>query len=117
MERLSRGWALAKQSLSVVAQDGSLSVLVVLGAIASTALALGFVLPAVVLYEDGQTAAAVVLGVVGAYLATFAGTFFAVALAAAAADVLDGRDATVGGALGVAWACLPAIAGWAAVLL
>lgn len=38
---------------------------------------------------------AAVFTAIGVYLATLVATYFAVALAAAAADVLDGRDATV----------------------
>ncbi len=117
MGRLTRGWGLAKQSLAVVLADASLGALVVLGAIVSGAVALALLVPAVILYDDGQTAPAVILGVVGAYLATFLATYFAVALAAAAAEVLDGRNATVTGAVAVAWRNVGAIAGWAVVLL
>jgi hypothetical protein len=117
MGRLTRGWGLAKQSLTVVLADASLGGLVVLGAAASGAVALALFVPAAVLYEDEQTVGAVLLGVVGAYLATFLATFFAVALAAAAAEVLDGRNATVARALAVAWGNVGAIAGWALVLV
>lgn len=117
MGRLTRGWGLAKQSLTVVLADASLGALVVLGAVVSGAVALALLVPAAILYDDGQTAPAVILGLVGAYLATFLATFFAVALAAAAAEVLDGRDATVGRAVSVAWRALPAVAGWALLLL
>src|SRR6185503_15819527 len=48
--------------------------------------------------------------------ATLVATYFAVALAAASTAVLDGRNATVGGATAVASARLGAIAGWAVVL-
>jgi hypothetical protein len=54
--------------------------------------------------------------VVGVYLATLVATYFAVALAAAAAEVLDGREATVRAATAVASQNLGAIAGWALVL-
>jgi hypothetical protein len=117
MGRLTRGWGLAKQSLAVVLADASLGALVVLGAAVSGAVALALLLPAAILYDDGQTAPAVILGVIGAYLGTFIATFFAVALAAAAAEVLDGRNVTVADAVAVAWRNVGAIAGWAVVLL
>jgi hypothetical protein len=50
------------------------------------------------------------------YLATVAATYFAVALAAAAAEVLDGRDATVRGGMAVAGRRVGAVLGWALVL-
>ena len=51
MGRIAAGWRLAKLSLRVVASDGSLSVLVVLGGIASGAVALAFLAPAAVAYS------------------------------------------------------------------
>ena len=56
------------------------------------------------------------LAVVGVYLSTLVATYFAVALAAASAEVLDGRDATVKGGTAVASSVLGPIAGWALVL-
>ena len=114
--RIARGWYLATVSLRVVRSDGTLSVLVVLGGIASGATALGFLVPAAVAYSIEERWLAGVIAVVGVYLATLVATYFAVALAAASAEVLDGRDATVGGGTAVASACLGAIAGWALVL-
>ena len=46
-------------------------------------------------FEIEQKVLAQVFTAIGVYLATLVATYFAVALAAAAADVLDGRDATV----------------------
>lgn len=116
MGRTAAGWHLAKRSLGVVWSDASLSVLVVLGGIASGATALGFLVPAAVAYGIDETWLAGVIGVVGVYLATLVATYFAVALAAAAAQVLDGREATVRAATAVASQNLGAIAGWAVVL-
>jgi hypothetical protein len=87
---MAAGWHLAKLSLRVVWSDGSLSALVLLGGLASGAVALAFLVPAAVAYEIEEKALAVVLTAVGVYLATLVGTYFAVALAAAAAEVLDG---------------------------
>ena len=116
MGRIARGWYLAKASLGVVRSDGTLTVLVVLGGIASGATALGFLVPAAVAYSIEETWLAAVMAVVGVYLATLVATYFAVALAAACAEVLEGRDATVRGGTAVASARLGAIAGWALVL-
>jgi hypothetical protein len=114
--RVSAGWHLAKLSLRVVRSDASLSVIVVLGGIASGSVALAFLVPAAVAYSIDQTWLAVVVGAVGIYLATVAATYFAVALAAAAAEVLDGRDATVRGGMAVAGGRVGVILGWALVL-
>ena len=116
MGRIGAGWHLATLSLRVVRSDGSLSVLVVLGGIASAAVGIAFLVPAAVAYSIDETWLAAIIAVVGVYLATVAGTYFAVALAAAAADVLDGRDATVRGGIAVAGRNVGAILGWALVL-
>lgn len=116
MGRIAAGWHLAKVSLRVVWSDASLSVLVVLGGLASGAVALAFLAPAAVAWSIEETWLAVVIGGVGVYLATVVATYFAVGLAAAAAEVLEGRDATVGGGLAVAGGRVGAILGWALVL-
>ena len=87
--RIARGWYLATVSLRVVRSDGTLSVLVVLGGIASGATALGFLVPAAVAYSIEETWLAGIVAVVGVYLATLVATYFAVALAAASAEVLE----------------------------
>ena len=113
---MAAGWHLAKLSLRVVWSDTSLSTLVVLGGIASGAVALAFLVPAAIAYEIEEKALAAVFTAIGVYLATLVATYFAVALAAAAADVLDGRDATVRGAMAVASRMTGPIAGWALLL-
>jgi Family of unknown function (DUF6159) len=72
--------------------------------------------PAWLLFDDDQHVGGVILAVVGIYALTFAGTLFNVALAAAAAQVLDGQDATVGSGMAVARRRLGAIARWAAMV-
>jgi hypothetical protein len=114
--RIAAGWGLAKLSLRVVWSDGSLSVLVVLGGIASGAVALAFLAPAAVAYSIDERWLAVIIGGLGVYLSTVAATYFAVALAAAASEVLDGSDATVRGGMAVASRCVGAILGWALLL-
>jgi hypothetical protein len=113
---MAAGWRLAKVSLRVVWSDGSLSALVVLGGVAAGAVALAFLVPAAIAYEIEEKVLAAVLTAIGVYLATLVATYFAVALAAAAADVLDGRDATVRGGMAVASRLTGPIAGWALVL-
>jgi len=115
MGRIARGWNLAKQSLSVVLTDGSLAALVVLGAIASVLIAAALFIPAAVSWP-GDRVLGGILVVAGVYSTTAMGVFFAVALATAAADVLDGRDATVGRSLSVASGKLGPILGWALIL-
>lgn len=112
MGRVAAGWHLAKLSLRVVARDGSLATLVVRGGLPSGAVGLSFLVPAAIAHGIDENALAVVL----VYLATLTGTYFAVALAAAAADVLEGRDATVRGGMAVASRATGPIAGWALLL-
>ena len=70
-------------------------------------------MPAAVAYSIEETWLAGVVAVAGVYRSTLVATHVAVALAAASAEVLEGRNATVGGATAVASARLGAIAGWA----
>ena len=112
MGRIAAGWGLAKLSLRVVWSDGSLSVLVVLGGIASGAVALAFLAPVAVANSIDEKWPAAIIGGLGVYLSTVAATYFAVALAA----VLDGRDATVRGGMAVASRCVEPILGWALLL-
>lgn len=116
MGRIRRGWELTKTSWGVLRSDRSLAVFPVLAAVASLALAAAFGIPSWLLFDDDQTVAGVILAALGIYALTFAGVFFSVALAAAAAQVLDGEDATVASGVAVARERLGAIAGWAAVL-
>jgi hypothetical protein len=115
MERLSRGWRFAKTSLSVVRRDPALITLAVLGIVLAGVLAaIPFVGAIWALAEESDVLGYVLLGV-AFFLAYFATVFFGVAIALAAADVLDGRDATVGKAIGGAMGRLGPIAGWAVV--
>ena len=116
MGRMRRGWELTKTSWGVLRSDRSLAVFPVLGGLTALLLAAAFGMPAWVLFDDDQNVAGVILAVVGIYALTFAGVFFNVALAAAAAQVLDGEDATVASGMAVARRRLGAIAGWAALV-
>ncbi len=116
MGRIRRGWELTKTSWGVLRSDRSLAVFPVLAALASLALGAAFAIPSWLLFDDDQTVAGVILAAIGIYVLTFVGVFFSVALAAAAAQVLDGQDATVASGMAVARQRLGAIAGWAALL-
>jgi Family of unknown function (DUF6159) len=115
MGRIARGWSLAKQSLAVVRTDGSLAALVVLGAIASILIAAALFIPAAISWPNDRVLGGILI-VGGVYLTTASGVFFGVALAAASADVLDGRAATVGRSVSVASGKLGPILGWALIL-
>jgi Family of unknown function (DUF6159) len=116
MGRIRRGWELTKTSWGVLRSDRSLAVFPILGGLTALLLGAAFGVPAWVLFDDDQSVGGVILAVVGIYVLTFAGIFFNVALAAAAAQVLDGEDATVASGVAVARRRLGAIAGWAALV-
>lgn len=116
MERIRRGWSLTKQSWAVLRSDRSLAAFPVLGGLATILLAAAFGLPSVLLFQDDSNVLGTILAAVGIYLVTFAGVFFNVALAGAAAQVLDGRDATVSSGVAVARRNVAAVSGWAAMV-
>jgi hypothetical protein len=116
MDRIRRGWELTKTSWSVLRSDGSLAVFPVLGGLTVLLLGVAFGLPTWLLFDDDQHVGGVILAVLGIYALTFAGIFFNVALAAAAAQVLDGEDATVSSGIAVARRRVGTIAGWAAMV-
>ena len=116
MERIRRGWSLTKQSWAVLRSDRSLAAFPVLGGLATILLAAAFGLPSALLFQDDSNVLGTILAAVGIYLVTFAGVFFNVALAGAAAQVLDGRDATVASGVAVARRNLGAVSGWAAMV-
>jgi Family of unknown function (DUF6159) len=116
MERLKRGWRLAKESLVVVRSDPALVVLVVLGLVLAVLVALPALLAAAVVSDgDEPSAVAWILLGLGLYLGYAVTIFFGVAVVHAAARVLDGEDATVGEAIGFAFGRLGPVLGWALV--
>ncbi len=114
--RISRGWALAKQSFRVLRDDRSLllfPLISVPAAIAATAIVMG---PGIALYAaDKQEAILIAFGVVALYVLTFVSLFFNVALAAAAKTGLAGGDSTVSEGLSAARERLGVIAAWALI--
>ena len=116
MERIKRGWHLAKASLRVVRRDPALTVLVVLGVVLAAIVALpGVVAGAVVSEGDEPSAVAWILIGLGLFLGYAVTVFFGVAIVHAAARVLDGEDATVGEAIGFGFTRLGPILGWSVV--
>jgi hypothetical protein len=114
--RIRRGWDLTKTSWGVLRSDRSLGAFPVLGGLTALLLGAAFGVPSWLLFDDEQTVLGVILAAIGIYAVTFAGVFFNVALAAAAAQVLDGEDATVASGVAVARRHLGAIAGWAGMV-
>jgi len=100
----------------VLRSDRSLAAFPVLGGASALLLAAAFGLPAALLFNDDSNVLAVILAAIGIYLVSYAAVFFNVALAGAAAQVLDGKDATVASGVAVARTRLPAIAGWALMI-
>lgn len=116
MGSIRRGWALAKTSWGVLRSDRSLAVFPVLGGLGALLPLAVFGIPSAVLFDDDRTVPAVILAGIAIYLATAVGVFFNVALAAAAAQVLDGEDATVASGVAVARSRAAAVAGWAGMV-
>lgn len=117
MSRWKQGIELAKISWGTIRGERSLTVFPVLGGVSALFLVAAFMIPAALLiYAGDLTWLGVVLIVIGAYAAAFAGTFFSVALASCADRALRGEDTTVGEGVSAARERLPQIAQWAAVL-
>jgi Family of unknown function (DUF6159) len=113
--RISRGWRLTKDSLSVVRADSALSVLALLGLLVAAVLGLiPFAGGAWAFGEDQEVLGWILFGL-AVFLAYLATVFFGVAIALAAAKVLAGEDATVGSAFAGASRRIAPIAGWAVV--
>jgi hypothetical protein len=115
MGRLSRGWGYANTSLSVVRRDPALTVLAVLGIVVAVLLAAVPFAAGLWALDGGRDVLGYVLLAVAFFLAYFATVFSGVAIALAAARVLDGQDATVGASINGAMARLPQIVSWAVV--
>ncbi len=116
MERLSRGWRLARESLTVVRSDPALVALVVLGLVLAALVALpALIAAAVVSGGDEPSAVAWVLLGLGLYLGYAVTIFFGVAVVHAVGRVLDGEDATVVEGIGFAFTRLGPILSWSVV--
>jgi Family of unknown function (DUF6159) len=116
MGRFGRGLALTKQSWSIVRTDRSLLVFPIVSGVIALLLAVVFGGGALAVL-DSSTPAAVVIGVVGAYLLVLATVFCNVALTACAARALEGADTTPGEGFAAARARFGPITGWAGLQL
>jgi hypothetical protein len=116
MGRISRGWALAKESWEVLKRDRSLVVFPILSILSTIFAILAIVAVAQTL--GGQPVSKPVYyisGVAAAYVSTFIAIFFNVALAACAVRSLRGEDTQVGEGLNAAVHRIGPILGWAVV--
>ena len=122
MERISRGWALTKQSWGVLKSDRSLVIFPMLSAIfAEIAVAviwlptasMSGVLAGEAINEHDPVY--YIAAAATAYVSTFIAVFFNVALAACAVRSLRGEDTTVGEGIRAAMRRLGPILGWTLV--
>ena len=119
MGRIRRSWYLGKLSWRVLRDDRTLAVFPVITALAALVVlaAFGGLIALTGIEDSGNETSLAPIGwvlVVVMYLvAGIVVTFFQAALVCGANDRLDGRDATVGGAISTAGRQFPAIAGWA----
>jgi Family of unknown function (DUF6159) len=115
MKKIKRGWALSKKSWRLLNEHRELIRFPLYGAVATIPLAFVFLAPGLYFLDDGTLAGAVPLLVIGVYVLSVVGTFFAVGLAAAADMIFRGERATVGDGLAVARSRFSQICGWAAL--
>lgn len=117
-DRMRRGWDLTKKSWGVVRSHPSIARLPVYGGLLALLVMVVFAGPgALLLATDDPALATQVLGgvlvAIGIYLASFAVTYFNVALAAAAEQALAGGDPDVAAARRAARDRIGVIAQWA----
>jgi hypothetical protein len=119
MGRMSRGWALTKQSWRVLKNDRSLVVFPVLSTIFAVIAAAAILMPVALargLFQgqpvDQHDPVVAIAGVVTLYVATFIAIFFNVALAACAVRAMQGEDTTIGYGISAAMHRLGPILGW-----
>ncbi|HYI36460.1 MAG TPA: DUF6159 family protein [Thermoleophilaceae bacterium] len=116
MNRIKRGWRLAKDSWAVLKADRSLTIFPVLSFVsAATAFALIMAPGVVVAATAEQEWIAVPFFLVASYLATFATVYFNVALTGAAVKSMGGQDTGLRDGLAVARERRGLIAKWALV--
>ncbi|MDT5092930.1 MAG: hypothetical protein QOH60_2293 [Mycobacterium sp.] len=124
MGRISRGWALTKQSWDVLKKDSSLLVFPILATIFSIIAAAAIWVPAAIVRGvfageavnvNAHDPVIYIAGAATGYVSTFFAIFFNVALAACAARSLRGEDTSVGEGLRAAMQRLGPIIGWSLV--
>lgn len=119
MGRISRGWALTRESWEVLKRDRSLVIFPILSTIFAIIAAIAIWVPALILqgvFEgqnvDNQDPVLYIAAAVMAYVSTFIAIFFNVALAACAARSMRGEDTKVGEGIKAAMQRLGPIIGW-----
>lgn len=115
MSRIKRGWGLTKKSWSLLREHPSLVRFPLYGGIATTLLAIVFLVPGLYLWAEDQPAGAIPIIVIGIYVLSFVGFYFSVGLAACADMIFRGQEATVSDGLAVSRTRIAQISGWAAV--
>ncbi len=115
MKRMKRGWALTKKSWALLKGHRELIRFPLYGALLTIVLAIVLLGPGVYLLDQKSYAGAIPLIVLGIYVLSVVGFFFAVGLAAAANQIFAGKEATVSDGLAVARSRFPEICGWAAL--
>jgi len=120
--RISRGWALTRQSWDVLKGDASLALFPILSTIFATLAMVSIWAPTLITRGvfDHQTVerndpVVYAAGVASAYLSTFIALFFNVALAACAARSMRGEDTKVREGLAAAARRIGPILGWTVV--
>jgi hypothetical protein len=120
MGRISRGWALTKQSWQVLKSDRSLVVFPILSTVFAIIAFLAIWAPVAVLRGvteghltvDRNDPVLYIAAAVTAYVSTFFATFFNVALASCAVRSMRGEDTKVGEGIKAAMQRLGPIIGW-----
>jgi hypothetical protein len=115
MKRIKRGWALTKKSWALLNSHRELIRFPLYGALVTIPLAIVFFGPGLYLLDQKSYGGAIPLLVLGFYVVSVVGFFFAVGLAAAANQIFQGKEATVSDGLAVARQRFPEICGWAAL--
>ena len=122
MGRISRGWALTRQSWDVLTGDASLALFPILSTIFATLAMVSIWAPTLITRGvfDHQTVerndpVVYAAGVASAYVSTFIALFFNVALAACAARSMRGEDTKVREGLAAAGRRIGSILGWTVV--
>jgi Family of unknown function (DUF6159) len=115
MSRIKRGWGLTKKSWALLNTHRELVRFPLYGALATIPLAIVFFGPGLYLLDQKTYTGAIPMLVVGVYVLSVVGVYFAVGLAAAANKIFQGGEATVSDGLAVARGRFPEICGWAAL--
>ncbi len=115
MGRMKRGWQLTKKSWGLLRENRDLVKFPLYGGVATILVAAVTLGPGIFFLADDVPGAGIPLLVLGVYLASFVGVYFAVALAAAASMIFNGQQATVADGLAVARGRIGAIAAFAAI--